>query len=318
MLINITAAFVLDLILGDPVFRYHPVRLIGSMLLFYKKFFYRLRYKLLGGTFFVISALLSVFISTQILEYAKRFLYLPSSINLLVIGMAFFLFCNRDMAKEARSIYRCLEEQDLEKARARVGRIVGRDTKQLDEKGVIRAAVESVAENIVDGFTGPLFYLALGGIPLAYIYKTVNTIDSLFGYRNEKYEKFGKAGARLDDFLNYVPARLNVLILFCASGFKKNVLSTIRVYGGKHSSPNAGMSEAGFSGYLGLALGGPSLYGGDLKTKQWIGENRLGEKELEDPSLILKAVSFYWKTVAVELIIFLAALYFLKLPLVFS
>jgi adenosylcobinamide-phosphate synthase len=318
MLISITAAFILDLIIGDPVFRFHPVRLIGSMLLFYEKLFYRLRSKLLGGFFLVISALLSVFICTQILEYVKQFLYLPSSINILVIAMAFFLFCNRDMVKEARSIYRCLEEHNLEKARARVGRIVGRDTKHLDEKGVIRAAVESVAENIVDGFTGPLFYLVLGGIPLAYIYKTVNTIDSLFGYRNEKYEKFGKAGARIDDFLNYIPARLNVSFLFFASGFKKNVLSTIRLYGGKHQSPNAGMSEAGFSGYLGLALGGPSMYDGGVKNKQWIGKNRLTEKELVDPALILKAVSFYWKTVAVTLILFLAVLYFLNLPLVFS
>jgi adenosylcobinamide-phosphate synthase len=318
MLINIAAAFLLDLIIGDPVFRLHPVRLIGRMLLFYEKLFYRLRNKLVGGFFLLISALLSVFICTQIFEYIKQFLYLPSSINLLVIALVFFLFCNRDMAKEARSIYRCLKEKDLQKARTQVGRIVGRDTGQLDEKGIIRAAVESVAESIVDGFTGPLFYLVLGGVPFAYIYKTVNTMDSLFGYRNEKYEKFGKTGARLDDILNFIPARLNVAILFFVSGFNKKVLDTVRDHGGSHPSPNAGLSEAGFSGYLGIALGGPAVYGGTRKIKPWIGENRLEEHELEDPALILKAVSFYWKIVAAELIVFLAALYFLKLPLVFA
>jgi adenosylcobinamide-phosphate synthase len=318
MLINIAAAFVLDLLVGDPVFRLHPVRLIGSMLLFYEKLFYRLRNKLIGGLLLLTTALISVYICTQVLEYIKQFLYLPSSINLLVIVLVFFLFCNRDMVKEARSVYRCLREKDLEKARARVGRIVGRDPEQLDEKGVIRATVESVAENIVDGFIGPLFYLVLGGIPLAYIYKTVNTVDSLFGYRNEKYEKFGKTGARLDDALNFIPARLNAIILYCVSGFSKNVFTTIRDHGRRHPSPNAGMSEAGFSGCLGLALGGPSAYEGKMKTKPWIGEDRLSEKELGDPALILKAVSLYWKVVTAELIIFLATLYFLNLPLIFT
>lgn len=317
MLINVTAAFILDLIIGDPVFRYHPVRLIGSMLSFYGRFFYRFRRKLFGGFSLVLSSLLTVFFVTLFLEYIKRFLYLPVSINILTVGLIYFVFCNRDMIREAKSVYFCLKEKDIEKARLRVARIVGRDTKQLDERGIIRAAVESIAENIVDGFTAPLFYLCIGGVPLAYIYKTVNTIDSLFGYRNEKYERFGKIGARLDDLLNYIPARLNLFFLFCAAEFRGDVFIKMKVHGKRHPSPNAGISEAGFSAYLGVALGGHSLYGGVQKEKPWIGENKLDRDELKDPGIILKAVALYWRVVTVTLITFLAALYLLNLPVVF-
>lgn len=318
MLINVTAAFILDLIIGDPVFRYHPVRLIGSMLSFYEKLFYRFRRKLFGGFSLVLSALLTVFFVTLFLEYIKRFLYLPVSINILTVGLIYYVFCNRDMIREAKSVYFCLKEKDIEKARVRVARIVGRDTKQLDERGIIRAAVESIAENIVDGFTAPLFYLCIGGVPLAYIYKTVNTIDSLFGYRNEKYERFGKIGARLDDLLNYIPARLNLFFLFCAAEFRRDIFITMTVHGNRHPSPNAGISEAGFSAYLGVALGGPSVYGGVQKEKPWIGENKLSLDELKDPGIILKAVALYWRVVTVTLITFLAALYLLNLPVVFQ
>jgi adenosylcobinamide-phosphate synthase len=318
MVLNVLLAFFLDLLIGDPVFGGHPVRLIGYMLTLFERIFYPFRWKLFAGFLLVFCSLFVVFTLTLVLNWLKRFLVLPFSLNVLTIFLLYFLFCNRDMVREAKSVYRALEECDLTLARGRVARIVGRDTARLDVRGVIRATVESVAENLVDGFTAPLFYFLIGGIPFAYIYKTVNTIDSRFGYRNSRYERFGKIGARLDDVLNFIPARLNGFFLYCASGFKAAVLETMVRDGRKNPSPNSGIAEAGFSALLGLRLGGPSVYGTVLKDKPWIGEDRLQDGELENPHLILRAVAFYWRVVLVTLFVSLACLSLLELPLVFS
>lgn len=317
MILNIVAAFILDFILGDPPIKAHPIRLIGSMLRVYERLLYQLRSKLLGGCLLVIATLLSVFAVIFGLHQLLPLFSLPFGINFLAIFLIFFIFCNRDMVREAEEVYRCLEENRITDARERVARIVGRDTEEIGEGAIIRATVESVAENVVDGFTAPLFYLAIGGIPLAYIYKTVNTIDSSFGYWNARFERFGKFGARLDDILSFIPARLNFFFVLCATGFKRDVFSTVLRYGRKHPSPNSGISEAAFAGSLGLSLGGPSRYGGRLMEKPWIGENRIGIQEREDPRIILKAVSLYWRITMITLIFHLAALYFLRLPLVF-
>lgn len=316
-MLNVLIAFFLDILIGDPVFSLHPVRLIGSMLTAYEKLLYRIEYKVLGGALVVACALATVFPVMVGLNYAKRWVILPFSINIVSVVLLFFLFCNRDMAKEAKSVYAHLSAGDMDGARAVVARIVGRDTGTLDAGGVVRATVESVAENVVDGFTAPLFYFMLGGFPAAYAYKTLNTIDSRFGYRNEHYEKFGKAGARLDDVLNFVPARINAVFLYCASGFSAEVIRCMLKDGKRNPSPNSGLAEAGFSGMLGIALGGPSIYGGVLKQKPWIGVDRIKEEMREAPALILKALSFYWRVVFTTLIGFLTAAYFLALPLVF-
>jgi len=318
MLLNVLIAFFLDTMLGDPVFRAHPVRLIGSLLTFFERIFYPLRWKVIGGLFLIVSALIIVFFVTLGLNWLNRFFTLPFSINVITVLLLYFLFCNREMVREARLVFHTLQDGDLERARERVGRIVGRDTAGLDTRGIIRATVESVAENIVDGFTAPLFYFLVGGIPLAYVYKTVNTIDSRFGYRSSRYERFGKIGARLDDVLNFIPARINGFIVYCASGFRAKVLESIFSEGRKPPSPNSGISEAGFSACLGLRLVGPSSYGGMIKQKPWIGEDSLKESELEDPGIILRAVSLYWRTVYITLFLFLASGVLLRLPLVFG
>jgi adenosylcobinamide-phosphate synthase len=318
VLLNLIIAFFLEALFGVPAFRAHPVRLIGSLLSVFERAFYPLRWKLLGGVLLVFSSIATVFIVTVVLSLAGRFVVLPFSIDVLTVAMLYFLFCNREMVGEARSVHRALADGDLERARARVSRIVGRDTGSLDEKGIIRAAVESVAENVVDGFTAPLFYFLIGGVPLAYVYRTVNTIDSRFGYRNLRYERFGKAGARLDDAMSFIPARLNGLFLYFASGFRARVLETMVRDGRRHQSPNSGIAEAGFSAYLGIRLGGPSTYGGEREDKPWIGVDRLNERERGNPELILRAVGFYWKTVYTTLFLSAAALLLLRLPLFFS
>jgi adenosylcobinamide-phosphate synthase len=317
MIFNVVAAFVLDSLFGDPRIRAHPVRLIGSMLYFYERVLYRMQKKFFSGLLLVLWAIGTVFAVTLGLQWLLPFFSLPFGVNVLLIALLYFLFCNRDMVGEAKAVYRYLERDRIEEARNRAARIVGRDTENLGKKDLIRATVESVAENIVDGFTAPLFYLVLGGMPFAYIYKTVNTVDSCFGYRNERYERFGKFGARLDDLLNFIPARLNGFFILCAAGFKRDVLRSMIRYAGAHPSPNSGISEAGFAGYLGLSLGGPSTYGGVEKFKPWIGEDKLSEEEKEDPALILRAVSFYWKAVSLTLVLHLTALYLLELPLLF-
>ncbi len=318
MTINVVIAFLLDLLIGDPPIRAHPVRLLGSMLDFFERLFYPMKRKFIGGLLLLICSLCSVCVVMIGLWYLMPLVTLPLSINVVLIILLFFLFCNRDMVREARKIHGYLVQGKLEKARKRVGRIVGRDTAHLDTREIIRATVESVAENMVDGFTAPLFYLLIGGFPLAYLYKTVNTIDSRFGYRNERYESFGKAGARLDDVLGFLPARLNALFSLCATLFSRDVYRTVRMHGKSHPSPNSGIAEAVFAGYLGMALGGPSHYGNQEKEKPWIGKNRIADGELRDPVLILRAIKLYWRIVSVTLILGLAAFSLLNLPLLFG
>jgi adenosylcobinamide-phosphate synthase len=324
MLINLAAAFALDLLVGDPVFQWHPVRLIGKMLARFEKAFYGIRRKVLGGGLLVASAFLVVFLVTMGVSIPGRYLdiplgfasvgqsrALPLALNPLVVILVFCLFCNRDMLKEAGSVYEKLAAGDMPGARIRLARIVGRDTSRLDRRAIIRATVETVAENLVDGFTSPLFYLLAGGVPLAYLFKTASTIDSMFGYRNERYEKFGKIGARCDDALNFVPARLNVLFMFAASGFSARLWRSVIRFGRAHPSPNSAIAEAAFAGWLGLALGGPCVYGGVEKVKPWIGLNRLSPRELEDPAVILRANRLYLRTALLIFFCGCAALAFL-------
>ncbi len=318
MAINVVIAFLLDLLIGDPPIRAHPVRLVGRMLDAFEGLFYPMKRKFIGGLLLVVCSLCCVFTVMLGLWYLMPLFTLPLSINVVLIILLFFLFCNRDMVREARKTHGYLEQDRLDEARVQVGRIVGRDTSVLGKREIIRATVESVAENVVDGFTAPLFYLLIGGVPLAYVYKTVNTIDSRFGYRNERYESFGKAGARLDDVLGFLPARLNALFSLCATLFSRDVCRTVRMHGKSHPSPNSGIAEAVFAGYLGMALGGPLRYGSLEKEKPWIGENRLLDGELEDPRLILRAIKLYWRIVSVTLILGLAAFSLLNLPLLFG
>jgi adenosylcobinamide-phosphate synthase len=318
MAINVVIAFLLDLLIGDPPIGAHPVRLVGRMLDAFEGLFYPMKRKFIGGLLLVVCSLCCVSAVMIGLWYLMPLCTLPLSINVVLIILLFFLFCNRDMVREARKIQRYLEQDRLDEARVQVGRIVGRDTSGLGKGDIIRATVESIAENVVDGFTAPLFYLLIGGVPLAYVYKTVNTIDSRFGYRNERYESFGKAGARLDDALGFVPARLNALLSLCATGFSGDVFRRVRTYGRSHPSPNSGIAEAVFAGYLGMALGGPSRYGSLEKEKPWIGENRIPDEELENPQLILRAIGLYWRIVSVTLIVGVAVLTFLNLPLLFG
>jgi adenosylcobinamide-phosphate synthase len=213
-----------------------------------------------------------------------RRLWVPGAWALEILWCAQAL-AMKNLKDEAMGVYRALCGGTLEEARCAVGRIVGRDTGALDEAGVIRAAVETVAENFSDGVVAPLCYMLLGGAPLALAYKAVNTMDSMVGYRNERYRYFGTAAARLDDAANFLPARLAALLLAAAAGLcgqsAARALRLRRRDGRKHTSPNAGQCEAAMAGALGVQLGGPSRYFGQVVEKPAIGD-ALRDVERED------------------------------------
>jgi adenosylcobinamide-phosphate synthase len=199
----------------------------------------------------------------------------------------------RELVASAKRVIASVEAGILTDARKHLSMIVGRDTEGLSDEGVLRATVETLAENLSDGVIAPVFYLVLGGLPLAIAYKAINTLDSMIGYKNEKYIRFGWAAAKLDDVANYIPARITgVLIIVSAyllgvmsSGRSKAVSSfsgldsfTIMLRDGrKHTSPNSGMPEAAVAGALGIRLGGPSTYGGRLFEKPFIGDENNGD-----------------------------------------
>jgi adenosylcobinamide-phosphate synthase len=190
--------------------------------------------------------------------------------------MIYYALAVRSLQDAAQGVAAALQRDDLPEARRRVSMIVGRETDRLDREGVGRAAVETVAENLVDGVVAPLFYAVIGGGPLALAYKMVNTLDSMVGYKNERYRDFGWAAARLDDTANWLPARMTVPLVGLAAAFLnrrwREALATARRDGRKHTSPNAGLSEAAFAGALATRLGGPNRYHGVTVEKPWIGE----------------------------------------------
>ena len=184
----------------------------------------------------------------------------------------------RDLSIEAGRVETALEQESLDAARTAVSRIVGRDTAALDEAGVTRAAVETVAENFADGIVAPLFYMLIGGAPLALCCKAVNTMDSMLGYKNERYLHFGRGAAKLDDAVNYIPARLAALLLIAASSLcGENAKEAARIWKRdrrRHASPNSAQCEAAMAGALGLRLCGPASYFGKPMEKPWIGDGR--------------------------------------------
>jgi adenosylcobinamide-phosphate synthase len=208
--------------------------------------------------------------------------WLKSCLEIILI---YFCISARSLEDAAMEIHGCLRQHKVAEARKKVALIVGRDVNQYDEAGISRAVVETVAENLVDGVVSPLFFAAIGGAPLALVYKMVNTLDSMVGYKNKKYIDFGRASARLDDLLNFIPARVSIPIIALAthilSGMGRRCLKTAYDEGANHSSPNAGYPEAAFAGALAVKLNGPNYYNGKLVDKPYIGM-RFGDTSTAD------------------------------------
>jgi len=270
------AAFGLDLLLGDPRRLPHPVKLIGRFALALEA---PLRRRISNARMAGVAAAVLVVACAGLITWAAihcAALLHPAAGDAVSVLLLYTTFAARDLLRHSRNVYRALKAGDMQGAREAVSMLVGRDTKDLDERGVSRAAVESVAENLIDGVTAPIFFAALGGPVAAMMYKAASTLDSTFGYKTERYLFFGWASARLDDAANYLPARLTVPFIAIAaavSGFRP--VGALRVClrdGGKHPSPNAGLGESAVAGALGVQLGGLNYYGGEPEEGALMGD----------------------------------------------
>ena len=279
--IAIVLGFLLDLLFGDPIGRFHPVCLIGRLIGALDKALYREndtdKAKVRKGLLLVIL----VFLITGAVTGAILFLCLQ--IHIYAVFLAAVFLCDttlamRDLQLESMKVYKALHSREdaLEKGREAVSRIVGRDTKYLDEKGVMRAAVETVAENTTDGVVAPLFYLFLGGPVLAMVYKAINTMDSMIGYKNDRYLFFGRVAAKLDDIANFIPARIAALLWCVAAGLTgADAKGAYRIWKRdrfNHESPNSAQTESACAGALGIRLAGDAWYFGKKKEKPYIGD----------------------------------------------
>ena len=266
--------FLLDAMIGDPYSLPHPIRLIGRLISALERFV-RAHFGNItaGGVFLALTVL---FISAGI-PFGLLFLcyYLNVWLGVAVESvMCFYMLAARSLYNESMKVYRA---PDTESARKAVSMIVGRDTEVLDRDGIIRAAVETVAENTSDGVTAPMIYMALGGAVGGFFYKAANTMDSMIGYKNEKYEKLGKFAARLDDVLNFIPSRITALLMIVSAflvGYNgKNAWRIWRRDRRKHASPNSAQTESVCAGALGVRLAGDAWYFGELHKKQYIGDD---------------------------------------------
>lgn len=281
--------FLIDLLLGDPRWLYHPVRIIGNGISLLEKILRRMFPKTPGGEktagFFLV---LLICIGSG--GIPLLLLYLAYHIH-TVLGIALETFmCYQMLAvkslkAESMRVYEALKKRDLPGARTAVSMIVGRDTQSLSAAGVTKAAVETIAENTSDGIIAPLFYMAIGGPALMFLYKGINTMDSMVGYKNDKYLHFGRYAARLDDMTNYIPARISAWLMILASllaGFDwKNAKKIFLRDRYNHASPNSAQTEAVMAGALDIQLAGNAFYFGKLYEKPTIGD-AVREVETED------------------------------------
>lgn len=283
MLISLAACvtgFLLDFIFGDPVWLYHPVRVIGNFISFGERklrgiFGKTEKGELAAGTvLWFLTAGFSFVIPFLVLWGAQR---LHPALRFLIESFwCYQILAARCLVRESGKVYDRLKEKDLPGARKAVSMIVGRDTENLTEEGVTKAAVETVAENTSDGVTAPLLFLILGGAPFGFLYKAVNTMDSMLGYKNEKYLYFGRFPAKMDDVFNFIPSRITALFMIVAAFLTgmdgKNAWKIWKRDRRKHASPNSAQTESVCAGALRVRLAGDAVYFGKLHKKEYLGD----------------------------------------------
>ena len=289
LLIALLAGWVLDLLLGDPAWLPHPVVLFGKMIARGERRLNRGRHRKLKGGVMAIGFVLLVFLATffllRLLTYldatlfachdqgGSKFFTLHFSLFTLVV--VFFCLAGTTLIREVRDVFLALD-RSLDDGRRQVARIVGRDTSELSAQEVRTAALETLAENLSDGVIAPLFWYLLLGPAGMLTYKMVNTLDSMIGYRTERYRDFGCVAARMDDAFNYIPARLTALLMIFPHALftlHSSLFTFVRKYGRHHASPNSGYPEAALAGILDCRFGGPHYYFGQLFDKPYIGTN---------------------------------------------
>lgn len=276
----ILTGFILDLIIGDPYNLPHPIRLIGNLISGTEKLLRKVLSKnpknLLFGGFVLVLIVLTVTTAIPLVILTLLYHFMPLLGFLVESIMCYYILAMKCLKTESMKVYKALENDDVEGARYAVSMIVGRDTKVLNKEGITKAAVETVAENASDGEIAPLLYLAIGGPVLGFLYKGVNTMDSMVGYKNEKYYYFGRCAAKLDDILNFIPSRLGALFMVAAAPLLKlDGKGALRIFKRdrkNHKSPNSAQTEAACAGALGIMLAGDAYYFGELHHKQTIGD----------------------------------------------
>ena len=284
--------FLLDLLLGDPYWLPHPIRLIGKLIAGVEKKLCchwaerneKREYK--QGVVLVLIVLIVVTAVAAVLLIGAYLLH-PCVGFVVEAVMTYQILATKCLKVESMKVYRCLKNDSLEVARKAVSMIVGRDTNVLDEEGVVKAAIETVAENTSDGVIAPMLYTALGGPVLGFFYKAVNTMDSMVGYKNDKYLYFGRAAAKLDDVVNYLPSRISAYLMIgaaCCGGkafWGKNAYRIYKRDNRNHLSPNSAQTESVCAGALGIRLAGDASYFGKIVQKPYIGD-ALRKVECED------------------------------------
>lgn len=294
-------AFLIDCVIGDPRSPIHPVVLMGKLISFFEGYLYHEqdsdRKKFLSGLLLMLCVLAVVYgVAEGVLRLAglSGHAWVVTAVQAIFLS---FMISPKSLAAAGREIRGYLETGDLENARFKVGWIVGRDTDALSVGEVTRATVETISENIVDGIISPLFFFWLGGLPLAAAYRAANTMDSMIGYKNDKYLYFGRAAARMDDVWNYIPARLTGLMLVASAfllgydwrGAWRMMLRDAK----KHPSPNGGYTESTVAGALGIRLGGLNYYFGKPSFRTYMGEpiHELGPRHITAATRLMYAAT---------------------------
>ena len=305
-ILKIWMAYLLDLILGDPYWFPHPVRFIGKYITFIENRIYSLKNKRVCGGLLTFTVILT----TGVLSY-----YIAKASQFLEIFFLYTTLATKSLGAEGIKVYKILKSGDLKKAQKELSYLVSRDTGEMDEIQVVRSTMETIAENSVDGVIAPMFYAFLGSLmtiggtslalPLAMGYKAVNTLDSMVGYKNDRYIDFGMVSAKVDDFFNFIPARLSGLLIIPIATFilGMGIKRPLKVFfrdRKNHSSPNSGHSEAVFAGAIGVQFGGKTKYFGKYFEKLTIGD-KLKEFQCDD---IKKCYRIMFMTSFVGMILF--------------
>ncbi len=290
--------YILDLIIGDPLFIPHPIRGIGLLIENTESFLRKdeTNLKIKGLFLLIIVSLSSYFTIYLIINIMGIFnIYLEVVIHSFII---FQILATKSLYTETNKVYKALESGDIDLAKKHLSYLVSRDCDNMEKEDIIRSTIETISENIVDGITAPMFFIILGGAPLGMFYKAVNTLDSMVGYKNEKYKDFGFFSAKFDDIINYIPARFtSLLIVLTSMILKKDYKNSWKILvrdSKNHSSPNSGYAEAPVAGALGIMLGGKVSYFGEIHNKPTMGDNlrELSITDIRDTHKIMFITSF--------------------------
>jgi adenosylcobinamide-phosphate synthase len=262
--------FLLDCLLGDPLWLPHPIRLFGNSISFLTEKLNRGKHRKWKGTAMAFLLIVVTFGFLELIFWHFR----NDEWVYLILGSVgvFYGLANRSLIQESYKVISALEKYGLEAGREQLSYIVGRETRQLNKQQIRTAVLETLAENLSDGVIAPLFFYVLGGVPSMMAYKMANTLDSMIGYKSERFRQFGWFAARFDDVLNFVPARITAVLMVVLSFSWRGLVYIFR-YGRRHSSPNAGYPEAALAGILNCRFGGPNVYHGTLVEKPYIGKN---------------------------------------------